>query len=71
LKVPCLTLSYFTERMETVEMGANLLVGYDENKIKNGVDKILKGNLKEKIKNTTNPYGDGNTSKKIIDILSL
>lgn len=70
LKTPCLTLRQFTERMETVEMGANFLVGYDENKIKNGVEKILKENLKEKIKNMANPYGDGNASKKIINILS-
>lgn len=71
LKVPCLTLMQCTERMETIEIGMNFLVGYDENKIKNGIDKILRGDLKENIKNLNNPYGDGNTSKKIIDILSL
>ena len=52
-----------------VDIGANLLVGYDTEKIKRGVETVLKENLKEKIKNMDNPYGDGNTSRKIISIL--
>jgi UDP-N-acetylglucosamine 2-epimerase (non-hydrolysing) len=70
LKTPCLTLRQFTERMETVEMGANFLVGYDGKKIKNGLSQILDGDLKNRIKKMKNPYGDGTTSQKIVDALS-
>jgi len=69
LKTPCISLMYHTERMETVEAGANILVGYDEVKIVEAVNKILSENINEKIKDLPNPYGDGTASNKIIEFL--
>ncbi len=64
LHVPCLTLRTSTERPETIDAGSNILVG-------DKIDKILPYVLLSLKKETdwTNPYGDGTTSKKIIDIL--
>lgn len=70
LKIPCLTLREFTERMETIKIGANFLVGCDADRIKKGVEMAVKGNLKEKIKKMSNPYGDGTASKKIIKVMN-
>jgi UDP-N-acetylglucosamine 2-epimerase len=70
LKTPCVTLRQFTERMETVEIGANFLVGYDSNNIKQALSEILEGDLKQRIKTMKNPYGDGTASEKIAKTLS-
>jgi UDP-N-acetylglucosamine 2-epimerase (non-hydrolysing) len=64
LGVPCVTLRDNTERPETVEVGSNILVGTDPDKIL----EASKINLEHK-KNWTNPFGDGTTSEKIMKIL--
>ncbi len=64
LKIPCITLRDNTERPETVTVGANILVGVSIKKMIVGVQKILKKN-----NNWRNPFGDGLSSKKIIDII--
>jgi len=69
LKVPCVTVRRTTERQETVELGANFLTGFETNKIIENVKKIKEKQIKDKIKKLPNPYGDGKTSKKIIEIL--
>lgn len=69
LKVPCLTLRETTERWETVSIGANFLVGSDPLLISYHAKMILETNLRKKIEKLQNPYGDGTTSEKIVDIL--
>lgn len=59
--VPCVTLRENTERPETVDVGANMLVGTD-------VDRIIQG-VRERIsiqKIWKNPYGDGNAGRSIV-----
>lgn len=66
LKTPCITLRENTERPETIEVGANFLVGDDFNKIKNAVDYFF--NLKNY--NWKNPFGE-DVGKKILFFLYL
>ncbi len=63
LKTPCVTLRENTERPETVDVGANIIVGFDSKKI----HAAIKHFLDMKTYNWENPFGDGTTSKKIID----
>jgi len=65
LKVPCITLRESTERHETVKIGANQVAGTKKKKIVEKYEKVWRG--KDKIRNWKNPYGDGNTSRRIID----
>jgi len=64
LKVPCVTLRDNTERPETLEVGANILLSPDD---KNFFDKIEKILTKEK--NWKNPFGE-KVTKKIFNILN-
>jgi UDP-N-acetylglucosamine 2-epimerase (non-hydrolysing) len=64
LGVPCVTLRNNTERPETVEVGSNILAGTDPETIL----EAAKMSLYHK-KNWTNPFGEGKTSEKIIQIL--
>ncbi|MGD0577056.1 MAG: UDP-N-acetylglucosamine 2-epimerase (non-hydrolyzing), partial [Candidatus Staskawiczbacteria bacterium] len=61
LKVPCVTLRDNTERPETIEVGANVLAGADPDKILQSVKKMI-----SKKNNWKNPFGDGESSVKII-----
>ena len=65
LKVPCVTLRDNTEWVETLSSGANVLVGADSKKIIDGVNRMLTS----KINFDSNPFGDGNASKRIADII--
>jgi UDP-N-acetylglucosamine 2-epimerase (non-hydrolysing) len=65
LRTPCITLRENTERPETVDVGANILVGRDVNKAKIAYKKLLEINT-----NWENPFGDGTTSEQIINILN-
>ncbi len=64
LQIPCITLRENTERPETLEVGSNLLVGTDPEKILSSAKGIL--NKKTKWKN---PFGDGKSAKTIVEIL--
>ena len=64
LKVPCVTLRKNTERPETVNLGANLIAGYEEKKILYSVKKMLR-----KSKKWSQPFGSGKASIKIIKYL--
>ena len=64
MKVPCITLRENTERPETITVGSNLLAGTDPQKILKFASKMV--NKKREWKN---PLGQGNSSKKIINIL--
>jgi UDP-N-acetylglucosamine 2-epimerase (non-hydrolysing) len=64
LGVPCVTLRDNTERPETLEAGANILVGAKPQQILNGVRQMLG------IGNTwKNPFGDGTAGAKIVRIV--
>ncbi len=69
LKVPCLTVRETTERWETISLGSNFLVGSDPLLIGYHAKMILETNLREKVQKLENPYGDGRSSEKIIEIL--
>ena len=73
LDVPCITLRYNTERPETVKAGGNILVGSQKDKIIDTVKELLSNSdLYNKMKKAENPYGEGNSSKQILDaILNL
>jgi UDP-N-acetylglucosamine 2-epimerase (non-hydrolysing) len=67
LNVPCITLRYNTERPETVTAGGNILVGAEKEKILGSFNKICNDHVfYNKMKNAKNPFGDGNSSDKIL-----
>jgi UDP-N-acetylglucosamine 2-epimerase (non-hydrolysing) len=59
-----LTLRGSTERPETGDVGSNILVGTDPNIILKSAKAIV-----VRRRNWISSFGDGKTSKKIIDIL--
>lgn len=67
---PVLVLRTETERPEAVEAGTVKVVGVNENDIYKAAS-ILVNNEEEYLKmaKATNPYGDGQSSKRIVDIL--
>ena len=65
LGVPCVTLRENTERPETVDVGGNILVGRNKEKILQAAKSLL-----AKTERWKNPFGDGTTAKQIIDWLS-
>jgi len=64
LKVPCVTLRDNTERPETVEVGSNVLVGTDSDRILECTKKMV-----NREKSWKNPFGDGNVGRKIVEVL--
>jgi UDP-N-acetylglucosamine 2-epimerase (non-hydrolysing) len=64
LKIPCVTIRENTERPETVEVGANVLVGRNVTKAIAAIE-----GFKKKSKNWQNPFGDGQTAVRVCDIL--
>jgi UDP-GlcNAc3NAcA epimerase len=64
LSVPCVTLRESTEWPETLELGANRVVGTDSQKIQEAV--LAPQNHWPQ---TEKPYGDGTASKKIVNVL--
>jgi UDP-N-acetylglucosamine 2-epimerase (non-hydrolysing) len=67
---PVLVMRDTTERPEAVEAGTVKLVGSDQDNIIKEVQKLLNDNGEyQKMSKAHNPYGDGNTSEKILNIL--
>lgn len=67
---PVLVMRENTERPEGINLGTCRLVGTDQNKIITEVSRILEDDTYYKsFSKIDNPYGDGNSSKKIINIL--
>jgi len=64
LKVPCVTLRDNTERPETLEVGSNVLAGTDPERIFRSAKKML-----GKLRSWENPFGDGNSAKRIVEVL--
>jgi UDP-N-acetylglucosamine 2-epimerase (non-hydrolysing) len=65
LGVPCITLRENTERPESIEVGANVLVGRDADKALAAAEKWLS----VESFSWKNPFGDGHVAEAIIDIL--
>ena len=65
LGVPCVTLRDNTERHETVDVGSNIVAGILPEDINNHVSVMINKN-----KNWKNPFGNGNSGKKIVEILN-
>ncbi len=67
---PLLVLRDTTERPEGIEAGTLKLVGTNENNIfKNMIELLSDPKAYQKMSNAKNPYGDGNASKYIADII--
>ncbi len=74
LNIPCVTLRSSTERPETIEVGANMLVkDCNKEKIIDAINIMLAkyggDEYKNKNKHWKNPFGDGNSSKNILNII--
>jgi UDP-N-acetylglucosamine 2-epimerase (non-hydrolysing) len=70
LKKPCITLRTNTERPETIKLGVNFLVGTDKEKIVKTVRNVAESKeILEKLEKIKNPFGDGKSSVKILEIL--
>ncbi|MEW6990629.1 non-hydrolyzing UDP-N-acetylglucosamine 2-epimerase [Colwelliaceae bacterium 6441] len=66
LGVPCVTLRDNTERPESIEVGANVLVGRDADKAIAAADKWLSADSFS----WNNPFGDGHVAELILDIIT-
>ena len=64
--VPCATLNSYTEHIETVKCGSNVLVGEDAGKLGDAVKDIVSGTWK---KCSLPDRWDGRTAERIIQIL--
>lgn len=64
--VPCITLNSYTEHIETVKVGSNVLVGEDAEQLGQAVAQMTQG----KWKNSTLPERwDGRSAERIVQIL--
>ena len=66
---PTLVMRYETERKEGINAGVSILVGAEFDKIINESEKILRKTKEETRLKVVNPYGDGNSSYKIEQII--
>ncbi|MCB0414540.1 MAG: UDP-N-acetylglucosamine 2-epimerase (non-hydrolyzing) [Bdellovibrionales bacterium] len=69
LSKPVVILREVSERPEVIQTGAGILVGSSKNKIKQVTNELLqRGPLFDKMSSAKNPFGDGYSSKKILEI---
>jgi UDP-N-acetylglucosamine 2-epimerase (non-hydrolysing) len=67
---PVLVMRDVTERKEGVEAGTARLVGTRYDSLVSSMRKLLEDNtVYVKMVNTVNPYGDGTTSRQIVEII--
>lgn len=67
---PILVMREETERPEAVEAGTVKIIGTEKENIKKEVNVLLNDSDEyNKMANSTNPYGDGTASEKIVDFL--
>lgn len=68
---PVIVLRTETERPEAVDAGTVRVAGIDENEIYNIANDLINNkNIYIKMTQATNPYGDGNSSNRILEILA-
>lgn len=65
--VPCITLNNYTEHIETVKQGTNVLAGEDAVVIAENLSKAVDGSFRE---GSIPDYWDGRTSERILQTLS-
>lgn len=66
MNVPCITFRDSTERPETIELGTNVLVGNDTEKINAAFNDLSSSNWKQ---SNEIPLWDGNAAQRIIDTI--
>lgn len=67
---PVIVLRDTTERPEGIDAGTLKLAGTDEMRIYQLIDELLNdSNEYQRMSSAINPYGDGNASKRIVDII--
>ena len=64
--VPCITLNNYTEHQETVNVGSNVLVGEDADKLSECIQKMVSGEWK---KCALPDRWDGRTAERIVQII--
>ena len=70
LETPCVTLRNETEWTETIDLGANVLVGTDPERIVMETSRILRDEVRDrKLGTETNPFGDGRAAEKILAVI--
>lgn len=67
---PTLVMRYETERQEGIDAGVSVLVGADYDKIVSHSETILSKTRTQTRLKAQNPYGDGNSAKKIVEIIN-
>jgi UDP-N-acetylglucosamine 2-epimerase (non-hydrolysing) len=65
--VPCLTINSYTEHIETVRQGTNVLVGEDPDRLRESLTQLMQGSWKSAI--LPNRW-DGRTAERIVQILT-
>ena len=65
-QVPCITLNSYTEHIETVKQGTNVLVGEDPEKLEVAVSNMVKGNWKT---GTIPERWDGRVAERIVQTI--
>ena len=65
-QVPCITLNSYTEHIETVKIGTNVLVGEDPEKLEEAVGKMVSGQWKQA---GIPDRWDGRTAERIVEVL--
>lgn len=61
--VPCITLNNYTEHMETVSQGTNVLVGEDPDRLSTATEKLIRGEWK---RSTLPDRWDGRAAERIV-----
>ena len=64
--VPCITLNSYTEHIETVKQGTNVLVGEDADKLREELQRMVSGQWKS---SSLPDRWDGRTAERIVQIL--
>jgi UDP-N-acetylglucosamine 2-epimerase (non-hydrolysing) len=70
LKTPCITIRESTEWIETIETGANILVGVDLQAVKPWVNRFMKGEINPNIFEG-DPYGEGFAAEIVLRTLLM
>jgi UDP-N-acetylglucosamine 2-epimerase (non-hydrolysing) len=66
-RVPCITLNSYTEHIETVKQGTNVLVGEDADKLRDELQRMVSGQWKT---SSLPDRWDGRTAERIVQILT-